>query len=122
MDRAFAENFAQDWIESWNAHDLNRVLAHYTEDFEMSSPFIAQIAGEPSGTLKGKAAVGAYWKQALERLPELHFELVSVLTGVESVTVYYKSAGGRLAAEVFFFSQGGKVSKAAAHYGAQPVP
>ena len=122
MDRAFAENFAQEWIEAWNAHELNRVLAHYTEDFEMSSPFIAQIAGEPSGTLKGKAAVGAYWKQALERLPELHFELVSVLTGVDSVVIYYKSAGGRLAAELFFFSPAGKVSKAAAHYAAEVRP
>jgi len=84
----------------------------------MSSPFIAQIAGEPSGMLRGKVSVGAYWKQALERIPDLHFELVSVLTGVESVTVYYKGAGGRLAADVFFFGQNQKVERAAAHYGA----
>jgi hypothetical protein len=42
----------------------------------------------------------------------------SVLTGVESVTIYYKGAGGRLAAEVFFLGPHGKVSKAAAHYAA----
>jgi hypothetical protein len=88
----------------------------------MSSPFILQIAGEPSGKLKGKAAIAAYWKRALERLPDLHFEPISVLTGVESVTINYKSAGGRLAAEDFFFDPTGKVSKAAAHYAAWPVP
>ena len=60
MDQVFAEHFAADWIESWNAHDLNRILSHYTDDFEMSSPVIIQVAGEPSGTLKGKAAVAAY--------------------------------------------------------------
>jgi hypothetical protein len=52
----------------------------------------------------------------LQLIPDLHFELVSVLAGVGSVTIYYKSAGGRLAAEVFFFDANQKVSKAVAHY------
>jgi hypothetical protein len=81
IDKAFAERFAADWIDSWNAHDLDRVLAHYTEDFEMSSPYIIQMAGEPSGTLRGKAAVGAYWKKALELIPGLKFDLIAVLAG-----------------------------------------
>jgi hypothetical protein len=59
MDKAFAEDFAGDWIESWNAHGLRRVLSHYADDFEMSSPVITQVAADPSGTLQGKAAVGA---------------------------------------------------------------
>ena len=65
MEQTFAEHFAADWIEAWNAHDLNRILSHYEDDFEMSSPVIVQMAGEPSGTLRGKAAVGAYWRKAL---------------------------------------------------------
>ncbi|MEP7304459.1 MAG: nuclear transport factor 2 family protein [Acidobacteriota bacterium] len=116
MDKAFAEHFAVDWIESWNAHDLDGVLSHYADGFEMSSPFIVQIAGEPSGTLVGKEAVGAYWSQALHLMPDLRFELISVLSGVSSVTVYYRGGGGRLAAEVFFFDADRKVSKAVAHY------
>jgi hypothetical protein len=117
MNQAFAENFAADWIESWNAHDLDRVLLHYADDFEMSSPVIIQITGEPSGRLCGKASVGAYWSKALQLIPDLHFELVSVLVGVGSVTIYYKGARGRLAAEVFFFDADQKVSRAVAHYG-----
>jgi len=119
MERAFAEQFAADWIDSWNAHDLGRVLSHYTDDFEMSSPFIIQVAGEPSGRLCGKAGVGAYWSKALQLIPDLHFELVSVLVGVGSVTIYYKGAGSRLAAEVFFFDPNQKVSRSVAHYGTQ---
>ncbi len=37
-----AESFAAEWIAAWNARDLLRVLSHYTDDFEMSSPFIEQ--------------------------------------------------------------------------------
>ena len=61
IDKTFAEHFAADWIESWNAHDLDRILAHYSDDFEMSSPYIITVAGEPSGTLRGEEAVRAYW-------------------------------------------------------------
>ena len=42
IDQAFAERFAAEWVEAWNAHDLERVLSHYAEDFEMSSPYIVQ--------------------------------------------------------------------------------
>ena len=115
MERSFAERFAADWIAAWNAHDLERVLEHYADDFEMSSPVIVQIAGEPSGMLKGKAAVGAYWHKALQLIPDLHFELYEVLAGVDSVVLYYRGARGP-AAEVFHFGPDGRVIRAFAHY------
>jgi hypothetical protein len=111
-----ARKFAQEWVEAWNAHDLERVLSHYTDDFEMSSPFILAFAGEPSGTLKGKVQVGGYWRTALERIPNLNFELLEVFTCVNSITVYYKAVLGKLATEVFFLNQDDKVYKAFAHY------
>jgi hypothetical protein len=116
MDKAFAEHFAADWIASWNAHDLERILSHYADDFEMTSPAIVQVAGEPSGTLRGKGAVGAYWRKALGLIPDLQFELLSILAGVNSITLYYKGARGRLAAEVFQFGPDNRVVRAFAHY------
>ncbi|NVN99913.1 MAG: nuclear transport factor 2 family protein [Geobacteraceae bacterium] len=116
IDNAFAEHFADDWINAWNSHDLERVLAHYADDFEMNSPYIVQIAGEPSGRLHGKEAVGSYWAKALGLIPDLRFELVTILVGVNSITLYYKGARGRLAAEVFHFGPDDKVVKVFAHY------
>ncbi len=122
MEQSFAERFAVEWISSWNAHDLERILSHYADDFEMSSPVIIQIAGEPSGTLHGKAAVRAYWSAALKLIPDLHFELISVLVGVRSITLYYKGARDRLVAEVFHFGSDEKVTSAFAHYAGRVVP
>lgn len=51
MDKGFAWEFARDWVDSWNCHDLGRILAHYTEDFEMNSPVIAARMGIASGKL-----------------------------------------------------------------------
>ncbi|MBI3596859.1 MAG: nuclear transport factor 2 family protein [Nitrospirae bacterium] len=115
IDKQFAEHFASDWIDSWNSHDLSRILSHYADDFEMSSPYIVAIAGDPSGTLKGKEKIGTYWAKALQRIPDLRFELISTLVGVNSITLYYKGARG-LAAEVFHFGPDQKVVRAYAHY------
>lgn len=115
IDKEFAEHFAREWIDAWNSHDLNRVLSHYSDQFEMSSPVIIQVVGESSGMLKGKHAVGAYWTKALRLIPDLHFELICTLVGVNSITLYYKGARG-LAAEVFHFDPDKKVIRAYAHY------
>jgi hypothetical protein len=119
VDRTFAEQFATEWIAAWNSHDLDHVLSLYARDFEMWSPFITQIAGEPSGRLKGKRAVGLYWAKGLQLIPNLHFELISTLIGAGSITVYYKGHRG-LAAEVFIFGPDMKVSSAIAHYALEP--
>src|SRR5260221_10895086 len=107
IDQAFAGRFAAAWIDAWNNHDLARILAHYTDDFEMSSPKIIELASEPSGTLKGKELVGAYWAKALQLRPDLHFELKATLAGVNSITLYYNGVSGP-AAEVFHFNRDGK--------------
>jgi hypothetical protein len=115
IDSSFAKRFAADWIDSWNSHDLERVLAHYTDDFTMSSPLIIKIAGEPSGTLHGKDQVRAYWAKALQLVPDLHFELVNTLLGIGSMVLYYKSPRG-LSAEVFLFNEQRKVVRSYANY------
>ena len=116
ITRHWAEHFAKEWVDSWNAHDVDRVLSHYADDVEMSSPFIAAFTGEASGTLKGKAQVGAYWRNALQRIPDLRFELIQVFVCVNSITIYYKAVLGKLATEVLFFNPDGKASRAFAHY------
>jgi ketosteroid isomerase-like protein len=111
-----AQKFGQEWVTSWNSHDLERILSHYADDFQMTSPFIATMMNESTGTLKGKEKVRAYWAQALKRLPDLHFDLIEVLASVDSITIYYHAVLGKRAAEVLFFDDNGKVRRAVAHY------
>lgn len=115
LTREFAERFARDWIEAWNSHDLERILSHYAEDFVMASPRIAAVAGEASGILRGREAVGAYWREALALAPALRFEHIATLVGADSVVIHYRGVRGP-AAEVFFFDATGRVTRAAAHY------
>ena len=116
LDTAFARHLAEDWIAAWNSHDLERVLAHYTDDFVMASPKIADFANEPSGVLHGKPAVAAYWRTALSRVPDLHFELLGVFAGSWSVAIHYKNQLGGFVVEVLEVDDARRVVRAAAHY------
>lgn len=115
IDRAFAEHFAQDWIDSWNSHDLGRILSHYADDFEMSSPRIIVVAEEPSGVLKGKSAVGTYWAKALDLAPDLHFDLIATFLGINSIVLHFNGVRGQCA-EAFHFDENGEVCRSSAHY------
>lgn len=76
---------------------------------------ITVVTGDTSGRLIGKSAVRSYWAAALQRLPDLHFELRDVLLGAGCLTLYYKGHRG-LVAETFFFDEARLVRDAAASY------
>jgi hypothetical protein len=116
LTRTAGRAFAEEWVQAWNAHDLPRILGHYADDFEMTSPLIAALGRHASGTLKGKEAVGAYWRAALDKFPDLAFELRDVYCGVDSLAIRYRSILGKEAVELMFLDGNGKVRKAIAHY------
>lgn len=111
-----AQAWAREWVEAWNSHDLDRIMSHYAEDFEMTSPLIAALMQEPSGTIQGKENVRTYWSQALKKVPDLNFKLIDVLVGVDSITIYYHAVFGKRAAEVLFFDADRRVRRGIAHY------
>lgn len=115
IDAQFVQDFAKEWIAAWNAHDLERVLAHYESDFEMTSPMITRITGDLSGKLKGKKDIGDYWSRGLAAYPDLHFELLHALSGPDSIALIYKGVAG-VTLEVFHFSATGKVASTSAYY------
>lgn len=110
------KEFAKIWIESWNSHDLENILSHYSDDVEISTPMIKMSLGVNNGTLVGKEKVAEYWSKALKKLPDLHFELIDITEGVDSVALYYKSVLNKMAIEVMYFNKEGKVNRIIAHY------
>ena len=118
MTRDEAWNLANHWIAAWNAHDLERIMAHYDEVVELTSPVAAQLLGAPGGRVAGKANLRAYFQRGLEAFPELRFHLEDVLWGVNSVVLYYTNQKGGRTAELMELSGMGKVTRVVAHYNA----
>ena len=118
IDRAWARAFAAEWIDAWNSHDLDRILSHYTDDFEMSSPLIIERMGVAEGVLRGKPSIRPYWQGGLDARPPLRFELHDVLVGVNTVVIYYRSTTrNRMVAEVLTLNGEGRVVAGAGVYG-----
>jgi ketosteroid isomerase-like protein len=106
----------REWIAAWNAHDLDRVLALYAEDFEMTSPHIVGFGFDASGTLRGKAKVRDYWAFALAKVTNVHFELIDVYTSPDSVIVFYRNERGGKVCEYLRFDATGKIVQGSGNY------
>ena len=110
------EKFARQWIVSWNSHNLDRIADHYTEDIDFTSPKIVKLLGREDGRIRDLATLKEYFAKGLEAYPDLHFELYHVLSGVNSVVLYYRSVNNSLAAEYMVLDQNGKITAVMAHY------
>ena len=38
-----AREFAREWIEAWNSHDLDTILSHYADGVVLTSPAAARL-------------------------------------------------------------------------------
>ena len=110
-----ADLFARSWADAWNSHDASRITAHYSDDVEYHSPFVARLTG--GDALHGRTAVKEYAAAALARYPDLHFGPdITVATGAGSLALVYRSVEGLLAVETLLLNDRGLVACAHCHY------
>jgi hypothetical protein len=103
MDRAHAQQFCDSWVAGWNAHDLELVLSHFSEDVIFTSPVAAQLLADSDGVIRGKVALRAYWSEGLRRIPDLRFEVLDLYVGVNTLVINYRNQKGGLVSEVLTF-------------------
>ena len=110
------KQFADEWINAWNSHDLDRIMSHYANELEFYSPLIIRLNINPDGRITHKTDLRDYFKIGLDKFPDLHFSLQYVLVGLNSVVLYYGSVNNTLSAEFMLFNEDGKISQVRAHY------
>ncbi len=113
--------FAEEWIAAWNRRDVEAVLSHFREDAVFVSPVATKYAGVPR--LDGKAALAAYWREALKRLTTLEFTLDRATwdpVRCELNVIYESNLNGerRRACERMVFDTNGHQTSGEAFYGA----
>jgi hypothetical protein len=80
---------ATQWFEAFNEHNLERLLALYDDDAQHYSPKLKIRHPESDGLIRGKAALRAWWRDAFERLPTLHYSLDTLTANKERVVMEY---------------------------------
>lgn len=98
--------FAQRWVEEWNSHDLDRILAHYARDVVFRSQVAARVVPESQGIVRGIDALRHYWGTALAQAPDLRFEVLEVFAGVSTMVIRFRNQLGAVRCEVLTFRDG----------------
>jgi len=115
-----ARKAAQAWCDAWNRCDLDAIMGHYSDDVEFSSPTVIKRWGIADGWLRGKVKVRENFAVGVKS-PNLRFELVDVLLGVNSMCVVYRRESGALVADLVELDGNGKGRRVIACYGSPPT-
>ena len=118
IDRAQGLAVAQEWLDAWNAHDPERVVAHFTDDVIVRSPVAGQLRPGSHGELRGKNQVLSYYRDGLAASSGLRFSLVEVCIGVDDITIVYRNQGDILVTEALTLSEAGLAREVRVSYGA----
>jgi ketosteroid isomerase-like protein len=115
-DAARLAALGRDWIAAWNSRDLDRILALYADDAEMTSDRIVALGLSAGGTLHGKDKLRMYWRKGLDLLPNLHFELIDLFVSPDSVVVSYRNERGMKICEYLRLDAEGRIVQGSANH------
>ena len=115
-----ARAFADAWVAAWNRRDLDEIMSHYAKGVRLTSPLVTRRYGRSDGTLRGRKTLREYFEIGLRQVPELRFELRSVLTGPAGLAIVYARENGALVVETLALTKGGKARRVRAYYSGLP--
>ena len=116
IDRNKAWNFAHEWLNAWNKHNVDLIMKHYADSIEFCSPVAQKVLGDPKGVVSGIDNLRDYFSRQLQKFSTLNFQLLDVFASPQSIVLYYKINRGLLAAEVMIMNSEMKALKVYANY------
>lgn len=109
--------FAREWIDAFNAGDLERILSHYAQEVELVSPLYLRFTQGRTDRVAGLEELRHYFGTALGLYPDLRFTLLEVAEGSRGPCIRYRtSLGDRVAMECFEMDHDGKARRVLCHY------
>jgi hypothetical protein len=111
-----ALRLAQSWIDAWNRHDLDAIMAHYADDARLTSPMVVERLGRADGTIQGQAALRGYFTEGLRLAPALRFEMRRLLVGVDGLAIMYARESGRFVVDALTLGPDGRVVDARVYH------
>ncbi len=77
------------WFKAFNDKNLDQLLSLYNDNAEHFSPKLKLRQPETNGLIKGKNALRSWWRDAFERLPTLHYEIIRLTSQDNRVFMEY---------------------------------
>src|SRR3954464_14405070 len=93
--RMTSSEIARAWLDAFNRHDVDALVALYADDATHTSPKIRALHPDTGGKLVGKAALAAWWRHANRRLPGLRYEATAIVADeARAIIEYLRHAPG----------------------------
>jgi hypothetical protein len=105
---------ADRWLEAWNAHDLDAIVACYAEDVDYATP--AAAVGRDDRRLSGREELREHFARGLELAPNLALAEESLLVGPGGFALLYRREDGHRAIEAVELDDSGLVKRARVYY------
>ncbi len=102
------------WLEAWNAHDLDAIVACYSEDVAFAIPAVVGDAAE--GRMQGREELREHFRHGLELAPNLTVTEESLLEGPGGFALLYRREDGHRAIEAVELDESGLVARARVYY------
>ena len=88
---------ADRWLDAWNAHDLDEIVACYAEQVEFVLP--ALVGDSEERRIGGREALREHFRHGLELAPNLTVTEESLLEGPGGFAILYRREDGHRAIE-----------------------
>lgn len=86
-----ADSVAREWLEAWDAHDIDRILSFYTEDAVYEDvPTVENGWGPPS---RGQEELRQALVQMFQEMPDLGLQFVSAFSNGDRMAVEWIMTG-----------------------------
>jgi hypothetical protein len=107
---------AEDWVQAWNARDLDRIMAHYADDIEFEADTVVRRWQKADGILHGAADLREHFRLGLELAPALHFTIEDVFSAPSGYAVLYRRENNNRVLDVAELDETGKARRVKALY------
>ncbi len=104
------------WLAAWNAHDLDAIMACYSDDVDFRAPTGPSEWKQSDNQLRGKSELRRHFRLGLGVSPDLAFTEESLLTGPGGYALIYRRENGSRAIDVVELDEQGRAARVRAFY------
>lgn len=110
------QSLVDDWIDAWNARDLDRIMGHYADSVVFEANTVVRRWDRPDGRLRGIGELREHFRRGLELAPSIHFELEEVFSAPSGYAALYRRDNGNRVLDVVELNDEGKAQQVKAYY------
>ncbi len=117
MTEAEMAEFATNWINDWNSHDIERILSHYAQTIEFHSPKVSIFTEGAKTYFSTREELRPYFLRALANRPNLHFKLIQTCADANGIALVYQNDIDAIGVELMDIDEKRQIIRARVLYG-----